>query len=593
MDFMTGRSHTCGELRAEDEGKTIRLSGWVNVLRDKGGVIFLDMRDRYGITQLVMEQGVTEEFVIEEARTLKSESSFTIDGQVRKRRDPNDEIPTGQVEVTVNNIQIHNISPTLPFEIASGREVNSEIRMKWRFLDLRRPNIKHKLLFRHAITNAIREHFNQENFIDVETPILFKSTPEGARDYVVPSRINSGHFYALPQSPQTLKQSLMSAGIDKYFQIVRCFRDEDLRGDRQPEFTQLDMEMSFITREDVFKTIEGCFEKIFKDVMKQDLTTPFERLTFQDVLERYGHDAPDLRFGCEHRNFNEVFADSTFKVISNALEKGGDLRMMAVPSGSTLSRKQLDALTEIAKNNGAGGLLWAKYNDDAFTGPVSKFLGDKEKSALIETFSLKSGDLILGVADSKKIAASALHKVRLEVGQLLDLIDKNSFRFAWIIDFPLFEETDDGQITYNHHPFCFPHPEDRQYFDSDPLKVRAWSYDLILNGWELGSGSIRNHELDLQKKILTKIGVNEEQQESQFGFLFRALEYGAPPHGGIALGIDRVVTLLDKGNDIREYIAFPKTHSGTDLFSECPSPITEQQLQELSLNIVAEKKEVE
>jgi len=590
MKFITGRTHDCGQLGLPEVDSKVKLSGWANTIRDKGPLIFIDLRDRYGITQLVFDKENCPPDIFTLAQTIKTESSLTIEGHVLVKEQANDKIKTGQIEIAVTDMCVHSICPPLPFEIGSGRDINLEIRMKWRFLDLRRPDISGKLPFRHSVVQAIREYFHKHGFIDVETPILFKSTPEGARDYVVPCRRHPGKFYALPQSPQTLKQTLMSAGLDKYFQIVRCFRDEDMRGDRQPEFTQLDMEMSFVTREDIYTLIENCFVHIFDKVFNQKLTVPFKKITHNESMEKYGHDAPDMRFSCEHKLFNEHFKETDFVVVKNCLESGGDLRMMAVPTGASLSRKQLDKLTELAKENGAKGLLWYKYKDKNFTGPVAKFLSETQKKVLISQFDLKDDSLILGIADTAKVAAFSLHKVRLEIGKLLGLIDPDVFEFCWVVDFPLFEETDNGNLTYNHHPFCFPDPEQRSLLDSDPLKVKAWSYDLVLNGWELGSGSIRNHELELQKKILSMIGLTAEQQSEQFDYLFKAIEYGAPPHGGIALGIDRIVTLLGKELDIREYIAFPKTHSGSDLFSQSPSELTAGQLEELNIEFKSNHK---
>lgn len=595
MEFLTGRTHLCHALRPTDVDKVVRLSGWANAIRDMGGVLFVDVRDRYGLTQLVFEPGSTPEAALKEGARLKPESSLTVEGVVRMRSNPNAQIPTGLIEVVAQRVQAHNIPASLPFEVGVEKDISQETRMRWRFLDLRRAKIRDRLPFRHQVIRAIREHFDGEGFVDVETPILFKSTPEGARDYLVPSRIHRGQFYALPQSPQTLKQTLMSAGLDRYYQIARCFRDEDLRGDRQPEFTQLDMEMSFPVQEDVQAQIEACMKNVFRKAMlgvphKLDLAKPFPRMSWRESLRRFGHDAPDTRFGLEHHIVNELFARTGFQVVKGALEKGGDFRVLVVPGGAAkVSRKDLDALTEVAKSAGAGGLLWLKRAGE-LSGPLAKALDGDPKAPgplalkLFDQTGFADGDLMVGVADKPKVAATALHKVRLALANLLKLIDPMEFHFHFIVDFPLFEPTEDGGITYSHHPFCFPHPEDRHLLESDPLKVRAWSYDLVLNGTELGSGSIRNHEVELQRRIFRLIGVDDARQDAQFGFLYRALEHGAPPHGGMALGIDRIVALLAGETDIREYIAFPKTHKGTDLFSECPSPVDGRQLRELGIS---------
>ncbi|HOJ03130.1 MAG TPA: aspartate--tRNA ligase [Bacteroidota bacterium] len=583
------RTHTCGQLRASHVGSTVTLNGWVNVRRDLGGMIFIDLRDRYGITQVVFAPQHNAE-VHERAHDLRSEFVLSITGTVGHRPDgmTNSSMPTGEVEVVVDSFQILNASEITPFEIKDDVDANEDLRLKYRFLDLRRPVLQKNLLLRHRVYQIVHRYFDALDFVEVETPVLMKSTPEGARDYLVPSRVHPGRFYALPQSPQQYKQLLMVAGLDRYVQVVKCFRDEDLRADRQPEFTQIDVEMSFVTAEDVYGVIEGFAQQLLRETVGTELTLPLPRLDYFEALERYGSDKPDLRFGMEMRTLNDAVAGCEFKVFSAALEQGGIVTGLAVKGvAADFSRKKFDELTERAKTLGMGGLVWLKFTEGALQGPSAKFLDESVQHRLIDALQAEEGDVLLILADARKRAALlAMGTLRLELGRELGLVDSTKHALLWVTDFPLFQWDDETQRYYaEHHAFTSPKPTDIPLLDSDPAAARADCYDLVWNGNEVGSGSIRIHDSALQAKIFSILGFSPEEIEEKFGFLINAFRYGAPPHGGVALGLDRIVTILAGLSSIRDVVAFPKTNSALSLMDNAPSLVAEEQLRELHISI--------
>ncbi|KAF0198334.1 MAG: aspartyl-tRNA synthetase [Bacteroidetes bacterium] len=575
------RSHTCGELNLTHKGQTATLSGWVQRSRDLGGMTFIDLRDRYGITQLVFNME-TNAALCEEARKLGREFVIRVTGQVAERSNKNPKMPTGDIEIIVDVLEILNTSKTPPFTIEDNTDGGDELRMKYRYLDLRRNTVRDNLMLRHRMGIETRLYMNNIGFIEVETPVLIKSTPEGARDFVVPSRMNEGQFYALPQSPQTFKQLLMVAGIDKYFQIVKCFRDEDLRADRQPEFTQIDCEMSFITQEDILDTFEGLTRHLFKTVKGVE-TEKFPRMTFADAMRLYGNDKPDIRFGMTIVELTGLVKGHEFKVFDDAELVAG----INATGCAVYTRKQLDALTDFVKRPqiGAGGLIYVRYNEDGtLKSSVDKFYSEEELKKWAVAFDAKPGDLMLILAGAPNKTRKALSELRLEMGGQLGLRTPEVFAPLWVVDFPLLEWDEDTQRYYAmHHPFTSPKPEDISLLDTDPGKVRANAYDLVINGVEIGGGSIRIHNKELQKKMFTILGFTDEDAQAQFGFLMNAFEFGAPPHGGIAFGFDRMCSLFGGSDSIRDYIAFPKNNNGRDVMIDSPSPIKQEQLDELRL----------
>jgi len=581
------RTDYCGNLNAEDIDRKVTVLGWVHSRRDLGGMIFVDLRDREGLLQVAFSPSVISQDFLEKARALRSEYVIAVKGKVIPRPDGmvNTEMSTGEVELDAEELYILNESETPPFEVAGKIETSEGNKLKYRFLELRRPEVQKTFLLRHNLYQSTRNFLASNGFIEIETPFLTKSTPEGARDYVVPSRIEPGSFYALPQSPQLFKQMLMVSGFDRYFQIVKCFRDEDLRADRQPEFTQIDMELSFIDEEDIYKILEEMMKTLFKEVLSVDVETPFPRLSYKESMDRFGVDNPDMRFSLELTDVSSAVKNSEFKVFSDVLEKGGTIKALTLKDGATFSRKDIDGLTEIAKTYGAGGLVWIKLNQDGWQSPIKKFLSDEEKKEIEKTTEANTGDLILIVADASfNTACAALGNVRLHLIKKLGLELSQKFKFVWINKFPLLEYSEEEQRWVAvHHPFTSPMTEDMTLLDSDTGKVRARAYDLVLNGSEIGGGSIRIHLQELQSKMFDLLGIGKEEADTKFGFLLDALRFGAPPHGGLALGLDRLVMLMTEAESIRDIIAFPKTAKASCLMSGAPSPIDEKQKDELHI----------
>lgn len=581
------RTHSCCELGAGDVGTEVVLMGWVQRRRDHGGVIFVDLRDREGLTQVVFNPTV-DEAVHDKAQAIRSEYVLGVRGTVERRPEgmANPKLKTGEIEVLVRELRLLNAAKTPPFLIEDTVDVSENLRLKYRHLDLRRPQIQQNLIMRHETTTAIRDYLNKMGFVDIETPVLTKSTPEGARDYLVPSRVNPGQFYALPQSPQLFKQLLMISGFDRYYQIVRCFRDEDLRADRQPEFTQVDIEMSFVGEQDVMAIAEGLMSAVFKDVMKDDLLTPFPQLTYDEAIDRFGLDKPDLRFGMELNDITDIVAGSGFKVFASVAEKGGIVKALNAKGCIDFSRKEIDDLTDLVSIYRARGLAWIKVRENEWQSPIAKFFTDEEKAALAERIDMAPGDLVFFVADMPKIANDALGHLRNHLGTRLGLIDEDEFNFVWITRFPLLEY-DETEKRYQamHHPFTAPLEADDDKLVDDPLSVRSRAYDLVLNGNEIGGGSIRIHERELQEAVLQALGMAPDEYGEKFGFLLSALDAGAPPHGGIAFGFDRLMMLLCRENSIRDVIAFPKTQKAACLLTDAPSEAGEAQLEELSLRL--------
>lgn len=583
------RTKYCGELRVEDIGSEVTLAGWANRWRDHGGVVFIDLRDRTGIIQLVFNPDTDAE-IHKAAHKIRNEFVLQVKGEVLKRppETENSSLPTGQVEVMVKELNILNESKPLPFMIEDDTDASEFLRFRHRYLDLRRPVILKYITLRHSVTKTIRDYLDSNGFLDIETPVLTKSTPEGARDYLVPSRLNPGHFYALPQSPQIFKQILMISGLEKYYQIVKCFRDEDLRADRQPEFTQLDLEMSFVQRDDVMGLIEELLKKIMKDLKGLELGEPFQRLSYSETLEKYGSDKPDLRFGLELKDVSDIVKDSSFKVFLNALS-GGIVKAVNAKGLAGYSRKEMDDLTKEVQSYGAKGLAWIKVKD-GFESPIAKFFPEETLKALAERLEAEEGDLLLFIADSAEVTNAALAKLRDELAGRLNLIKDDTYKFVWITDYPLYEwDPDEKRYDAMHHPFTSPMEEDMEFFlkagDDDVSKVRAQSYDIVLNGHEIGGGSIRIHRKEVQDRMFELLKIGKEEAKAKFGFLLEALEFGAPPHGGIALGLDRIVMILAGANSIRDVIAFPKTQKAACPLSGAPSTVDEKMLKELSIKL--------
>jgi aspartyl-tRNA synthetase len=584
------RTHTCGELREEHVGKAVVLSGWVNTYRNQGGLVFIDLRDRYGVTQVVFASEKPE--LLKAAQELRSEFVLAIHGLVAHRLPgkENEDLATGKIEVHAEKLEILNRCPTPPFEVTEFAEqelANEDLRLQYRYLDLRRPSLQRTLMMRHRMNKVIRDHLDGLGFLELETPLLGRSTPEGARDYLVPSRVFPGQWFALPQSPQLYKQLLMVAGYDKYFQIARCLRDEDLRADRQPEFTQLDLEMSFVEMDDVFAVIESVIAEVFRKCISVEIPRPFPRLLYPEALLRYGNDKPDLRFGLEIADLSDLAAQTEFQVFRSTVEAGGKVRgLNATSAAEKFSRKGLDELGEQVKRSGAKGLAWIKVEAEKFTSPIEKFLPQGVQQGLRERLAAKAGDLLLLVADKEDVVCQALGNLRLHLANTLKLIDpeKLDYKVAWVIDFPSFVfDEEEKRWAANHHPFTAPMDEDLAKLESGPGSVRAKAYDLVINGYEIGGGSIRIHNPEVQQRVFSVLGMSPEQARNRFGFLLDALRYGAPPHGGIALGLDRLSMMLARTANIRDTIAFPKNQKARDLMTGAPAAVDAKQLKELGL----------
>ncbi len=583
------RTHYCDALSLADEGKEVVLMGWVQRRRDHGGVIFVDLRDREGMTQVVFNPEENGE-VHEKAHVIRSEFVLGVRGTVRPRPEgmTNSNMKTGEIEVMVTEFKILNKAATPPFPVEENVEVSENIRLKHRHVDLRRPRLKNALITRHKASVSVRNYLNDNGFLDIETPILTKSTPEGARDYLVPSRVSQGQFYALPQSPQLFKQMLMVGGYERYYQIVRCFRDEDLRADRQPEFTQIDMEMSFVGEEDVMGTAEGMISRVFKDVLGKEVALPIQRIEYDEAIDRFGLDRPDMRFDLELKDMSSIVENSGFKVFASVVKKGGMVKALNAKGCSTFSRKEIDDLTEFVAIYRARGLAWIKVKEDgSWQSPIAKFFTDEEKGAMADKLDMAPGDLIFFVADQPKVVNESLGHLRNLLGEKLGLIKADDYRFVWVTHFPLldYDETD-KRYQALHHPFTAPLEADYEKLDSEPLAVKSRAYDLVLNGLEIGGGSIRIHDTAIQEKVFAALGMDKEESEEKFGFLLSALESGAPPHGGIAFGFDRLVMLLCNQPSIRDVIAFPKTQKASCLLTDAPSDAAFEQLEELSLKVI-------
>ena len=587
------RTHRCGELSAVNVGETVTIMGWVQKNRNKGGLVFTDVRDRSGIIQVVCEEGTTEPALIEKAASLRSEYVVAIVGKVARRSGAvNDKIATGEIEVIPSELRILSEAMTPPFPIEENSKTKEEIRLKYRYLDLRRPDLQRNLKMKSQVMTLTRQYFAEEGFLEVETPMLGKTTPEGARDYLVPSRVHPGSFYGLPQSPQLYKQLLMCSGVDRYIQIARCFRDEDLRADRQPEFTQIDMELSFVDVDDVIDVNERYLKKLFREVLDVEVQLPIQRMTWQEAMDRFGSDKPDLRFGMELTDISEVVKDCGFGVFTAALENGGSVRGINAKGQGGMPRKKIDKLTAFVKDYGAKGLAYVAIQEDGTVkSSFAKFMTEEQMQALIAAMNGEAGDLLLFAADKNKVVWDSLGALRVELAKQLELLDKNEYRFVWITEFPLLEWSEEqNRFVAMHHPFTMPMEEDLQYIESDPVCKQETAYDIVLNGNEIGGGSVRIFQDDIQEKMFHALGFTDEQAYSQFGFLLDAFKYGVPPHAGLAYGLDRLVMLMAKQDSIRDVIAFPKIKDASCLMTEAPTPADTKQLEELGLEVVTEEK---
>lgn len=593
-EFLNGqkRTHMCGNLSEANVNERVVLMGWVQRKRNLGGLIFVDLRDREGLVQIVFDTAVSED-AFNRAEGLRGEFVITVEGVVKIRESVNDSMKTGQIEVFADQLKILSAAEIPPIHINDDDNAGEQLRLQYRYLDLRKPKMQEKLRFRSQVTRIVRSFLDENGFIDIETPVLNKPTPEGARDYLVPSRVNKGKFYALPQSPQIFKQLLMVSGFDKYYQIVKCFRDEDLRADRQPEFTQIDIEMSFVEEDDIMSINEKLIQKLFKETLNLDISLPLQRMPYAEAMDRYGSDKPDVRFGFELNNVSDVVKGVDFVVFANALANGGSVRGINIEGGAEqFSRKGIDKLEKFAKTYGAKGLAWIKINPDGIQSPISKFFSDEELQNLIDAMNGKEGDLMLFVADKNSVVFDTLGALRIEVAKELNLLKKDEFKLLWVTEFPLFEYDEEADRYFaKHHPFTSPMDEDIDQLESSPETARAKAYDLVLNGCELGGGSIRIHNSNLQQRMFKALGFTEEEAKEQFGFLMNAFKYGTPPHGGIAFGLDRIVMLLTGSDSIREVIAFPKTQNATCLMTNAPSLAKDEQLEELSIALAIKEEE--
>ena len=590
------RTHYCSDLRVEDVDREVVLMGWCKTRRDHGGVIFVDLRDYTGITQIVFKVEISESSHLL-ADTIRGEFVLAVKGKVAHRIEGNvnPKLPTGQIEVLIENLEILNQSLTPPYVLDDRENVDEKLRLTYRFLDLRDSTLQNNLMLRSKAMQIVRNYYTSQRFFEIETPILTKSTPEGARDYLVPSRVNPGLFYALPQSPQLFKQLLMISGYDRYMQIARCFRDEDLRGNRQPEFTQIDLELSFSEPEEIYELTEALMVQLFEQTIGVKVETPFPRMTYQQAMENYGSDAPDIRFELKLIDISDIAADCELRVFKQVVDKGGIVKAICVPGGAEFSRKDLDDLTEFSQIYGAKGMAWIKRNPDGWQSPIAKFFTDEQKQALEERVGLNEGDLVLFCADQKKVVYDALGNLRKEIAQRRGLLNDSEYRFVWVTDFPLFEYSEtEKSYTSSHHPFTMPDTDDlEKYAENSPEKIRSRAYDVVLNGVEIGGGSIRIHREDIQNKVFKLLKLTEEEIESKFGFLMKALSFGAPPHGGIALGFDRLMMFLLKTNSIRDVIAFPKTQKAGCLMTDAPSAVETDQLDELHIRVKASAQQME
>ncbi|WP_276674605.1 aspartate--tRNA ligase [Selenomonas artemidis] len=595
METMQGlkRTHGCGTLRKEHVGGEVSLCGWVSRRRDHGGLIFVDMRDRSGLVQIVFDEAVMAGGTFHDAEALRSEFVIAVRGSVRARSADtvNPNMETGEVEIVVSELRILNKAKTPPFYIQDGIDVDEMIRLRYRYLDLRRPEMQANIMLRHRVAKIMRDFFDRSGFLEIETPMLCKSTPEGARDFLVPSRLNAGEFYALPQSPQIFKQLLMVSGFEKYFQIVRCFRDEDLRADRQPEFTQLDIEMSFMDQESILSLMEELVKEVFEKTLGAHIETPLPRMSWDEAMERFGSDKPDLRFGMELRDITEYVGGSEFKVFNAVMEAGGCVKVINVEGYANIPRRELDGLVTYVQNYGAKGLAWIQYTEEGVKSPFKKFYADETFETIKNAVGAKTGDLLLVVADQPAVVAQALGELRLEMGRRRGLIDPDALSFLWVVDFPMFEySAEEKRYKAMHHPFTAPRDEDIPMLATDPGKVKANAYDMVLNGVEIGGGSLRIYRSDLQEQVFETLGLSPEEAREKFGFMMNAFEYGTPPHGGLAFGLDRLVMLMAKRRSIRDVIPFPKTQSASDVMCQAPSPVDEKQLRELYIRTAVPKK---